>query len=349
MTKKRTFLKVVGVASLVLAIAGINSMSSALADKPKEQNFILATASTGGTYYPVGVALSTLVKVKLHPKKKINLTAINSAGSGANVKLLRENGAQFAIIQGLFGAYAWSGTGPVKKAGPQKEMRSVTMLWPNVEHFVVKKQYAKTGTIDDIKNVLGKSAAMGKKNSGTIGSNRTILANLGIDLDKAFKDKLVYGGYGPSAAALQDGKVEMMSTPAGAPVSAVTRAFAKLGDKIKVLDFTDAQMKKANGKFGSLWTRYTIAAETYPGQKTEIKTIAQPNFLAVRSDIPDETVYLITKTIYENLSFLNAIHKATKAMNTKSAIAGLPVPLHPGAAKYYKEIGIEIPANLIAK
>ena len=347
MSLKR-FAKVSGVLAASVALT-VGTVSLSHADKPKEQNYILATASTGGTYYPVGVALSTLVKVKLHPKKKINLTAINSAGSGANVKLLRENGAQFAIIQGLFGAYAWSGTGPVKKAGPQKEMRSVTMLWPNVEHFVVKKEYVKTGTIDDIKGLLGKPAAMGKKNSGTIGSNRTILANLGIDLDKSFAGKLVYAGYGPSSAALQDGKVEMISTPAGSPVSAVTRAYAKLGDKIQVLDFTDEQMKKANGKFGSLWTRYVIAPNTYPGQAKAINTIAQPNFLAVRSDLPEETVYLLTKTIYENLGFLNAIHKATKAMSTKSAIAGLPVPLHPGAAKYYKEIGIKIPDNLMAK
>jgi hypothetical protein len=75
----------------------------------------------------------------------------------------------------------------------------------------------------------------------------------------------------------------------------------------------------------------------------DVMTIAQPNFLAVRADISDETVYLITKTIYENLPFLNAIHKATTAMSTDKALAGLPMPLHPGAARYYKEIGLTIP------
>jgi TRAP transporter TAXI family solute receptor len=83
--------------------------------------------------------------------------------------------------------------------------------------------------------------------------------------------------------------------------------------------------------------------------KKAITTIAQPNFLAVRSDIDEETVYQITKTLYENLPFLNAIHKATKAMSKEKALAGLPIPLHPGALRYFQEIGMTIPENLIAK
>ncbi len=66
----------------------------------------------------------------------------------------------------------------------------------------------------------------------------------------------------------------------------------------------------------------------------------------MRNDVPEEVVYLVTKTIYENLPFLNNIHKATKAMSLKDAIKGLPVPLHPGALKYYEEMGLNIPANL---
>ena len=83
--------------------------------------------------------------------------------------------------------------------------------------------------------------------------------------------------------------------------------------------------------------------------RSQIRTIAQPNFLVVRADVDEDAVYRITKTIYENLPFLNAIHGATKAMAVEKAIAGLPIPLHPGAARYYREVGIKIPARLIAK
>jgi TRAP transporter TAXI family solute receptor len=325
-------------------ITGLFLTGSALA-APKPQNFLLATASTGGTYYPVGVAISTLTKVKLQPKKKIGMSAINSAGSGENVKLLRENEAQFAILQGLFGYYAWNGKGPLTQDGPQKELRSVTMLWQNVEQFTILSGKAKTGTIADIADLKGERLSLGKKNSGTIGSNKTILRNLGLDAEKDFK--LIHVGYGPSADALQNGQIVGMSTPAGVPAGAVTRALAAMGSKVTILDFTDEQAQKADGGL-NLWTRYIIPAGTYPGQDKDVKTIAQPNFLAVRADIDEEAVYQITKTIYENLPFLNAIHKATRAIKPEKALAGLPMPLHPGAARYYREIGLKIPENLIA-
>ena len=310
-----------------------------------ERNYLLATASTGGTYYPVGVALSTLVKVKLQPKQKIGMSAINSAGSGENIKLLRENEVQFAILQGLYGAYAWNGTGPIESEGPQKNLRSVSMLWQNVEHYAVLKKFAKTGTISDMVALKGEAMSMGKKNSGTLGSNTVILGNLGVDIEKDYN--LIYVGYGPTADALQNGQISGFGIPAGVPASAVTKAMANLGDDMVVLDLTDEQMKQADGGLG-LWTRYVIPADTYPGQKKDINTIAQPNFLGVRADVDEDAVYQITKTIYENLPFLNAIHGATKAMAIEKAIAGLPMPLHPGAAKYYQEVGIEIPARLLA-
>ncbi len=330
----------------LVAVTMVFSSVTMVSAAAQERNYLLATASTGGTYYPVGVALSTLVKVKLQPKQKIGMSAINSAGSGENVKLLSKNEVQFAILQGLYGAYAWNGTGPLAGMGPQKELRAVSMLWQNVEHYAVLKKFAKSGTVADLVAMKGQAMSMGKKNSGTLGSNTVLLGNLGIDIAKDFK--LIYVGYGPTADALQNGQIAGFGIPAGVPASAVTKAAANLGDKMVILDFTDEQLKRADGGLG-LWTRYVIPAGSYPGQKKEIKTIAQPNFLAVRADVDEDAVYQITRTIYENLPFLNAIHGATKAMALEKAIAGLPLPLHPGAAKYYREMGIKIPPRLIAK
>ena len=322
------------------AVIGFSAQTQAAGD------YLLSTASTGGTYYPVGVALSTLIKVKLQPTQKINMSAINSAGSGENVKLLRENETQFAILQGLYGSYAWNGTGPVAKDGPQTNLRSVTMLWQNVEHFVVKSEYAKTGTIADFVAMKGKTVGFGKKNSGSLGSSKKILANLGVDIDKQYE--LFYGGYGALTAALQDGKADGVNTPAGVPVGAVTKLFAAKGKDVTLLGFTPEQAKQADGGL-HLWTPYLIKAGTYPGLDKDVTTIAQPNFLAVRADVSEEDVYQITKTIYENLGFLQSIHKATLVMELNKAMAGLPVPLHPGAARYYKEAGLTIPDHLIAK
>ncbi|MFA0403372.1 TAXI family TRAP transporter solute-binding subunit [Vibrio sp. 10N.222.52.C12] len=329
------------VKTLALAMASLGLISNASAEE--DRSYILATASTGGTYYPVGVALATLSKVKLAPKQHFSLAAISSAGSGENVKLLNENEAQFAILQGLYGAWAWQGLGPYEKSGRQTQLRSVSMLWQNVEHFIVRSDLAKTGTVSDLENLNGKKFSIGKKNSGTENSGRQIMQGLSVDPEQF---KLAFMGYGGSASALQNGTIDGMNTPAGVPVGAVTQAFAALGEDIQILSFTDAQIKQANGDY-NIWTKYEIPANTYPGVDKPITTIAQPNFLAVREDISAEDVYQLTKAIYENLPFLQGIHKATKAMALEKGIAGLPVPLHPGAARYYKEVGIEIPSELI--
>lgn len=331
--------------SSATAVALTLSASSSFA--ADNRDYILATASTGGTYYPVGVAIATLSKVKLTPTFGFSVSAISSAGSGENIKLIRENQAQFAILQGLYGAWAWNGEGPFESSGKQTDLRSVSMLWQNVEHLVLHSDLVKTGTVSDLKALEGTNHkfSIGSKNSGTEGSGRQQLKGLDIDPDKF---NLAYMGYGASADAMQNGNIEGMNTPAGVPVSAVTRLYASMGDKVKVLDYTDEQMKAANGNY-DLWTRYVIPADTYPGQTKAINTVAQPNFLATHKNMSEDDVYQLTKSLYENLAYLSAIHKATSVMSIDKAIAGLPVPLHPGAARYYRERGINIPDRLIAE
>lgn len=328
------------------ALAATIAITGATAQAQEEASYILATASTGGTYYPVGVALATLVKVKLQPSQKIGMSAISSAGSGENVRLIREGEAQFGIMQGLYGFYAASGTGPLAEVGPQENLRSVTMLWQNVEHFIVASDDAATGTMSDIVALKGEGMAMGRQNSGTIGSNATILSGFGIDIETDYE--LVFGGYGPSAEALQNGQVKGAGIPAGVPVGAISQLMAAAGDNVTLLNFTEDQMAQADAGRG-LWTPFTIPAGTYPGQEADVQTIAQPNFLATSADVSEEHVYQLTKAVYENLPFLQAIHPATKVMAIENAIAGLPLPLHPGAARYYQEVGIDIPERLIAQ
>lgn len=333
-------LKRVLVSTVVVA-----SMVGTLNAAPKEQKYIIATASTGGTYYPVGVGIATIASIKLAKKYGITFSAITSAGSSENIDMMDKGEVKFAILQGLFGSMAWQGKG-IYEGKPRKNLRSISMLWQNVEQFLIYKKYATTGNIMDLKNLYGKGFSVGGRNSGSRISSETIMSSLGVDYNKM---DIQYLGYTPSSNALQDGKIQGMNTPAGTPTSSVTNAFATIGAKnLKVLDFSAADLKKIDNNY-PVWTPFLIKAGTYPGQTKDIHTIAQPNLLAVTADTPVETVYLLTKTIYENLPFLHSVHKATLVMSLQKAIDGLPMPLHPGAAKFYKEMGIKIPDRLIAK
>lgn len=327
----------------ISTVASAIVLSASLVSTASASDYILNTASTGGTYHPVGTAIATLSKVKLLPKQKFSLTAVNSAGSGANVQALAANTAQFAILQGLYGSFAATGTGPVSEK--QENLRSVSMLWQNVEQFVLAKEMVNTGTVADMIAAKGSTMAMGKENSGTLGSNAILLENMLENRRLSDQFNLLHAGYGPSVDALVNGNAVGGGFPSGPPTSALTKLMSTNGDKFAFLDVTPEEGKKMDGGRG-LWTPYTIAAGTYPGQDKDIQTIAQPNFLAVNVDVDEEHVYQLTKTIYENLPFLQAIHGATKAMDVNKALDGLPVPLHPGAARYYEEVGITVPASL---
>lgn len=329
---------------LLLSVAAAAAFG--ISAQAQDREYILATATTGGTYYPVGVALSTLTKVKVQPEHGFSLSAISSSGSDENISMLAKNEAQFALLQGLYGYYAWTGSGTMEKAGKQEKLRSITMLWQNVEHFLIDGKKVDKGTVSDYVALKGERMALGAKNSGTIGSNATMLQGLGIDIYKDYD--LIYGGYDPSAEALQNRQAAGTSIPAGAPAGSVTKLFASVGDQVAILDVTDEELAKMDGG-RNLWTRYVIPKGTYVSVDRDVQTIAQPNLLATTTDIPEEDVYQLTKAIYENLPFLQGIHSATKVMALEKAVDGLPMPLHPGAARYYQEQGINIPERLIAK
>ncbi len=328
------------------AVALSLTLAAATPIQAQETEYVLATASTGGTYYPVGVALATLMKVKLQPDSGISMSALPSAGSGENINLLRNGVAQFGILQGLYGINLASGNGPLTEAGPQDNLRAVSVMWQNVEHFVIASDAVTTGTMADFVALKGQSVALGAPNSGTLESNRVLLAGLGLNLDSDFK--LMSEGYGPAADALQAGEIAGISMPGGDPVGALSHLLSAAGHAVTLLSFTPDEIAAADGG-RDLWSAYTIPANTYAGQSEDIATIAQPNFLAVNADVSEDDVYLITKTIYENLPFLQAIHPTMQSITLDTAIVGLPIPLHPGALRYYQEVGIEVPANLIAQ
>ncbi|NKB32581.1 MAG: TAXI family TRAP transporter solute-binding subunit [Pseudomonadales bacterium] len=326
------------VVGLILAI----TLSSCTDELSQARPYVLTTATTGGTYYPVGVAIATLAHAQLSDSQGISLTAISSAGSMENLKLLRDNQAQFGILQGPFGAWSWTGEGPVSR--PQTHLRSVSALWKNVEHFVLLTELTESKFMMDLDSLNGERYVLGARNSGAEQTGRFILDTLGIDYEEKFN--LAYMGYGPTSSAIQDGNIVGMNIPAGAPVSAITRAYAFMGERMTILNWTQESLDKLNARY-PLWDWYDFPPGTYPSQTEAIRTVASPNVLVTRADIPDDVVYNITKVIWENLATLQEIHGATNDMRPEIAIAGLGAPLHNGALRYYREIGTPIPERLI--
>jgi TRAP transporter TAXI family solute receptor len=307
------------------------------------RSYVLTTATTGGTYYPVGVALATLIKVRLQTTRGLDISAISSAGSTENVKLLRENQAQFAILQGLVAQFAGTGTGPFAQNGAQRNLRGIMPLWYNIEQFIVDRRTVTTGRIGDLANLAGRRYSMGARGSGLETMNLWLLPNLGIDHTKF---DLVYQGYGPTAEGMQNGTIQGSNFEAGIPTGSVTQLMANAGDRVQFLEFNAEDIAKANGDT-QLLSASTIPANTYPNQPRPITTARLPNYFACNAAVPEEDVYLITKTIFENLPFLNNIHAATRQISLRDSLGGYPFPLHPGAIRYYREANMTVPPALI--
>ena len=322
--------------TLVAVLTG--GIASAQTEKPI--SLVIATATTGGTYYPMGVGMASLWSNRLATAQKIMVEAIASAGSGENITILKEKEVDMAILQGLFGKMAWNGIG-IYKGKPYKELRTITMLWPNVEHFVIFKDKVKTGTVTDIKTLR---FSVGRAGSGTEMSGLTLMEGVGIKREHVKGEYLDYVG---SAKAMKDRRIEGANLAAGPPVAAVTDIFTTPGMHAVILEFTDEQLKQINDRTAYSGFRYVIPANTYPGQTKPVRTIAQPNFLGVRMDVDKEVIYLLTKTIFDNPDYLKQVHKMGAFITLDNALSGLPAPLHPGAYEFYREMGFEIPENLI--
>lgn len=302
--------------------------------------YLLGTATTGGPYHPVGVALSTLIKLKLLPQFDIDLTAINTEGPQQNINLLRQNDIQFAIVSALSSHEARNGTGEFADVGPDDNLRAITTLWLNADHFLVRDDTVKSGTINDFLELENRPVSLGRPESSVLAENQTVLSALGIDIDSNFE--LIELGFKDSADALASGEIDGMSASGGVPVSAVQHVFDLLGNRVTALEINDEQLKLIDGGRG-LWQRAVIPSGTYTGQNSDILTIGTPNILAVRADVDEDIVYQITRTIFEELEYLHGLHDTTRQISLDNAVRGLPLAVHEGAARYFKEKGVDLP------
>ncbi|MEK4532894.1 TAXI family TRAP transporter solute-binding subunit [Solibacillus sp. FSL K6-1554] len=322
--------------SLLLFLVALTLVLSGCIER---REFItIATASAGGTYYPIGVGLGNLW-TEILVEDNVKGTSQSSAGSVENIQLLKNEEAKVAILQGLIGAQAYEGRGGNFEGRPYKDLRSISMLWSNVEHFVLMDKEIDTGTLSDID---GKSFSVGPQASGTEQSTIVIMEGLGLTKKDITPE---YLGYDDTISAMRDGRLDGGSLPAGVPVSSIMDMAAS-GVKASVLDVTDEQLDSINSIFNT-WFRFVIPAGTYTGIDKEINTIAQPNFLATTAEMDADLVYKLTKAIYENLDKVHQIHNSATEIQLESALNGLPTPLHIGAYKYFVEAGLDIPEHLV--
>ncbi|MFC4766802.1 TAXI family TRAP transporter solute-binding subunit [Effusibacillus consociatus] len=311
--------------------SGTSSTGTKEAQSSKAPDRItIATATTGGVYYPVGNALAKLWT----QKNSVQAVAQTSAGGVANLQMMAKKEAEIAFVESGIADYAVNGT-EMFEGKKIENIRGLTSLYPNVVHILVK---ADSG-INSLKDIKDKRIIPGSRGSSSEVNSRKILGAYGLDYVKRKDVKADFMGFNESAEALKNGQVDVVSMTGGMPLASVLDVATSSNVKLLSLDKdTVDKLVKENPYF----VPFTIPKGTYKGQTEDVLTVAVTNLLVVRADMPTDFVYNLTKTMYENLPILIETHKALKDLNKDVAITGMNIPLHEGAKKYFKEIGLKV-------
>jgi TRAP transporter TAXI family solute receptor len=284
------------------------------------------TGGTSGVYYPLGVALTQLYG-KAIPDAKTSVQATKA--SAENLNLLQAGRGEVAFSLGDTFNEAWKGNEEAGFKAPLKKLRTLAAIYPNYIHFIAS---ADSG-INSLADLKGKRVSVGAPKSGTELNSRDILKAVGM----SYKDfaKVEYLGYSESVELLKNRQLDATLLSSGLGVAAVRDLATAV--KIKLIPIPAEVVAKIGE---AAYTTGTIPANTYNGQTADVPAITVQNYLVTHEGVPTETVYKMTKTMFENLDAMRAAHSAAKDINPKTAGIGSPVPLHPGAEKYYKEAGL---------
>ena len=286
----------------------------------------ILTGGTSGVYYPLGVALSQIYG-KAIPGSKTSVQATKA--SAENLNLLQAGRGEAAISLGDSLSDAWKGNEEAGFKSPLKRLRTIATLYPNYIHFVAT---ADSG-IKSLADIKGKRISVGAPKSGTELNVREILKAADI----SYKDfsKVEYLSYAESVELMKNKQLDVTLLSSGLGVAAL-RDLA-VSQKVNFLTIPAEIVAKINDP---AFLVGVIPAKTYEGQNSDVTTVSVFNYLVTHEGVSTDTVYTMTKSMFENLDQMSAAHSAAKAIKKENAAKTPPAPLHPGAEKYYREIGL---------
>jgi len=309
---------------LVAAVVGLLAGSAAPA---QAQQFInVLTGGTSGVYYPLGVALSNIFAKSI---PNIKSSAQATKASVENLNLLEAGRGELAFTLGDSLSQAWNGDAEAGFSQPLKKLRTVAAIYSNYVQIVATKGSG-IKTLADLK---GKRLSVGAAKSGTELNARAVLKAAGLSYSDL--SKVEYLGFGESIDLMKNRQLDATLISAGLGVSAI-RDLATSVDIVMVAVPPDVVAKIGDPAYQAT----VIPAKTYEGQDADVPGIAIQNYLVTSSDVTPDLVYQMTAAIFGNLDTLAAAHSAARGIKLATAAKPGPVPLHPGAEKYFKEKGV---------
>ena len=288
----------------------------------------IATGGTGGVYYPLGGGMGKILSQYLPGTES---TAEVTPGSIDNMFLLRDQKVELALTIADIAFDALEGRERFRDAAVP--VRSLANVYTNFMHMVT----VDGSGINSIADFRGKRISVGAAGSGTeIKGNRVVEA-YGLDPTRDFQRERL--SVAESAGAIKDRKIDGFYWDGGLPTGAVLDLASTPGMRIKLLDQREA-IPKMNEKYGPLYTVSEIPANTYPGQDQTVTVAGVANLLTVHENMDENLAYAIIRILFEQQAELVAIHPEARNFRLETAAEGSSVPFHPGAIRFYREMGV---------
>ncbi|MBW7057212.1 TAXI family TRAP transporter solute-binding subunit [Paracoccus bogoriensis] len=312
----------------IAAAIPVAALSGILATAPQAQaqDFInILTGGTSGVYYPLGVALSEIYAAGIDGSR----TQVQATkASVENLNLLAQGRGEIAFALGDSVKMAWEGNEEAGFPRPLSELRAIAAIYPNYIQIVADASSGAV-TLDDLR---GKTLSVGAPASGTELNARAIFAAAGMSYDDL--GRVEYLPYAESAELIKNRQLQATLQSSGLGV-------AFIQDLSATHDITIVEIpEEVVTAIGEPFVPATIPAGTYAGIDQDIATAAVGNMLITHEGVSEETAYQMTKLMFDNLDRMRSAHGAAAAITPETALDGLPIPLHPGAERYYREIGL---------
>jgi TRAP transporter TAXI family solute receptor len=317
MTKRVTVL------SLLLVVTAVFASAAFAAPVP----ISIATGGTSGTYYPIGGAIASAVN------KGGNIAASAETGNAAvaNTNLIAGGEIEVAFSQADVTAWAYNGE-MMFEGSALKGLRTIAALYPETIQLVLSKS-AGIKTFSDLK---GKKVGIGAPGSGTEGDVRAIFQTVGLTYDDLSVEFLDFGA---TSSRFKDNQIDAGFVVAGVPTSALMDLTTTRD--VDLFNFDKDTLDKIIAE-NPFFVADVIPANTYRGVDYDVNTPSVMALLITNEDVPEDVIYNFTKGLFENIADVQNSHAMAKNISIETATNGLTAPLHAGAEKYYKEVGVKV-------
>ena len=285
----------------------------------------ILTGGTSGVYYPLGMSLSDLYGESIEG----STTSVRATkASVENLNLLQIARGQLAFALGDSVADAWKGNEDAGFRAPRDRLRAIAGIYPNYIQIVASQ----ASGIRSLEDLRGKRISVGAPRSGTELNARAIFKAAGL----SYKDmgQVEFKPYAESVELIEKGQLDATLQSAGLGMAAIR----ELAERMPITFV--AIPEQVVSRIGGAYQPGIIPAGTYKGQASDVTTATITNLLVSQTSVSDDLAYQMTRLLFENLGRLAEAHPAAKDIQLERATNGLPIPLHPGAERFYREVGV---------